>query len=85
MANSDLKVVPHDGELVKRMSVGDLKSLTGCTRFGQRVIRAMAKGEIPAEVGTKLMYTLNIQAGMVKDMRILDEFAERIEMIQGVK
>lgn len=84
MVNKELKVVPMQ-EIVAARRIGKVTTLTGITREGAKVYKMMARGEIPPEVGTKLMYALNVQAGIVKDSRILDEFADRIAFIESIK
>lgn len=77
MAGKELNTITGS-ELMPTLRIGKLTTLTGVNRFHSRVIRMVMRGEMPPEIGAKLSYMLNVQAGIVKDCRILDEFADRI-------
>ena len=90
MADSELSVV-CSSELVPSKRMMSLKTLPDLTRFGQKVINLVAKGEMPPEIGSRLFYMINIQSGVIRDGRVLDredailqEYVGRIAALEGV-
>ena len=83
MADKDLNTLV--GEVMPTLRIGKLTTLTGVTRFHSRVIKMVMRGEMPPEVGTKLSFMLKNQANMVEACQIIEDFGERIRMIETVK
>ena len=81
MANNDLNTVV--GEVMPTLRIGKLTTLTGVTRFHQRVIKMVMRGEMPPEVGTKLSFMLKNQASMVEACQMIEDFAGRLEAMES--
>ena len=50
-----------------------------------KIIKAVADGQLESSMGSRLVYMINVSAGITKDDRILNEFAGRIDLIESVK
>src|SRR6185437_3091882 len=88
------RVPPHGGaeagaapgEYVKRIPVGRLETVPQWRRLVGRIMRAMLRGEMPLENGTKLIWAARVGADMAKaeqEQRALEELNAKLARLEG--
>ncbi|MEP7314190.1 MAG: hypothetical protein ABI859_16525 [Pseudomonadota bacterium] len=75
------------GELVREIRVGRLDSVAAWRKEIGRVYRAMRRGEIAHDIGTKLTYVANVAAQLVQveeQIRNQDRIIEELQRRPGM-
>ena len=86
-ANAKSTQEAGQGELVKEIRVGRLDSVAAWRKEIGRVYRAMRRGEIPHDIGTKLTYVANVAAQLVQveeQIRNQDRIIEELQRRPGM-
>jgi hypothetical protein len=86
-ARADLasRANPLEGEIVAPVPrVGRLHTVADWHRQVAKVYRAMRKGRMPKEDGTKLTYVANIGAQLAKYIEELTQFEERTRILEAI-
>lgn len=81
-------VIAAAGEYVKRIPVGRLETVAQWRRLVGRIMRAMLKGDMPLENGTKLIWAARVGADMAKaeqEQRALEELNEKLARLEADK
>jgi hypothetical protein len=74
------------GEYIKRIPVGRLETVPQWRRLVGRIMRAMLKGDMPIENGTKLIWAARVGADMAKaeqEQRALEELNAKLGRLEG--
>lgn len=76
---------PIAGEIVEPVPrVGRLHTVADWHRQVAKVYRAMRKGRMPKEDGTKLTYVANIGAQLAKYIEELQQFEQRTRVLEAI-
>lgn len=89
----DAPIPPHGGaatvsaagEYIKRIRVGRLETVGQWRRLVGRIMRAMLRGEMPLESGTKLIWAARVGSDMAKaeqEQRALEEINAKLTRLE---
>ena len=75
-----------DKELRKpHLRIRKLRSLTACAREIETLYRKGRENEITTQDMGRYVCAIQTLSGVLKDHRVLEEFADRIESIEAIK
>lgn len=85
-ATSDGRAIAVPGDYLPRIRVGRLETIAHWRRLVGKIMRAMLKGEMPPEHGTKLIWAARVGADLAKaeqEQRTLDELNGRLARLES--
>lgn len=88
-ATNSIETLPLDEplvQLIRAPHISKMETLSACRRVLRNILRAMARGDIPATLGARLAYVANMVAGVVKQEQEIKELTvlrEQLQQLQG--
>jgi hypothetical protein len=79
-------VTPQDGEVLKRIRVGQLNTVDQWRREIGKIYREMRFQTLRTEIGTRLVYVAEIGARLAKmaeELQSLEELRQQLEQLQS--
>jgi uncharacterized membrane protein len=73
-------------QLIRAPRVARMDTIVQCRKVLRGILRAMAKGEIPSQLGARLAYVANLIAALVKqetELKELTQLREQLATLQG--
>ena len=73
-------------EIIRAPRITRMDTLVACRTVLRRILKAMAKGEIPSQLGTRMSYTANLIATIVKcesEVKELTALREQLAALRG--
>jgi hypothetical protein len=73
-------------QLIRAPRITRMDTLVQCRKVLRGILRAMAKGEIPSQLGARLAYVANLIAALVKqesELKELVQLREQLAALQG--
>jgi len=73
-------------QIIRAPKITRMDSLVACRTVLRRILKAMAKGEIPSQLGTRMSYTANLIATIVKcesEVKELTALREQLAALRG--
>jgi uncharacterized membrane protein len=73
-------------QLIRAPRVTRMDTMVQCRKVLRAILRAMAKGEIPSQLGARLAYVANLIAALVKqesELKELTQLRDQLAALQG--
>lgn len=73
-------------QIIRAPKITRMDSLVACRTVLRRILKAMAKGEIPSQLGARMSYTANLIAAIVKlesELKELTALREQLAALRG--
>jgi molybdopterin-binding protein len=73
-------------EIIRAPRITRMDTMVSCRRVLRTILKAMAKGEIPSQMGARMAYVANLIAAITKqemEMRELTRLQEQLAALQG--